>query len=170
MTHEESEPTFEVRLEHSLLHDSLDEVMDLLSESSGMGNNHMLKRAIDQFDEAESTDLVVISRLYCITDSKVVARCLYEFELRDAVRTSGILDKLFNETLGVDQDLNEVMEFLARLRENGEGGVGDRQPLVPHDPRDADSIALDIPHEEHVGFDDDPPVSVLDRPDDGEAA
>jgi hypothetical protein len=150
----EVEPPYDDRLESCLLHGPVDDVVDLLRGSgrsgdldSGNALDHLMRLNRDRFDVSHQADVAL-----CIEDPRVLARCLYEIEQRNTVQASALLGKVERALDG--EDVGKLHSFLARLRESGEqnddGGAGDREPLVPHDPRDGGAIALEPPREEDV--------------------
>jgi hypothetical protein len=173
MGHEESEPSFHAELEACLFHGPVDDVVELLHSSgesayvlSGVG----LDQAMSNF-EASPESWSVVSAVTMIERPEVLARCMYEFERRNADRAKALMLDVEEElrSLKKQDRFRTMLPFLDRLRENGEGGsdggAGDREPRTPHDPRDVDSIAVDPPEYGDVSA-----VGVLDRPADDEAA
>lgn len=143
-------------LEYHLLGSSVDEVLDFLDHASSQeyredGNSFRLAR-----QRFETGDLHhCCDRMLCISDPKLIARCLYEFEREDmdaATEVMAMFEEAAQGRIETAERYNEMQVFLDRLRDSGDsdGGAGDREPLVPRDPRDGGAIALEPPREEDV--------------------
>ncbi len=150
-------PLFPERLEAALLHGPVADVTELLhssSEASYVRAAIGLEQAIRCFESGQSDDLVIRQVMECSEQPKVMARCFYELERLDRQRALDLLAAA--DRYSADRWVSsEVLEFLDRLRESGDGGTdggaGDREPRLPHDPHDADGIALERP-EVGTGF------------------